>query len=71
LGATAGVPGWKSFPTYYQISLDDEVIDPELERSFAERMGAVEILELNASHVSMISQPRKIAGLITRAASAP
>ena len=65
----AGEPGWKTIPSYYQISLDDEVIDPALERMFAERMGA-ETIELEASHVSMISQPRAIARLIGRAANA-
>jgi pimeloyl-ACP methyl ester carboxylesterase len=70
LGTAAGAPGWKTIPTYYQISLDDQVIDPKLQRMFADRMGA-KVLELEASHVSMISHPRAIANFIARAASAP
>jgi pimeloyl-ACP methyl ester carboxylesterase len=69
LSTAAGEPGWKTIPSYYQISLNDEVIDPALERMFADRMGA-ETIELDASHVSMISQPKAIAKLIGRAASA-
>lgn len=67
LGASASEPGWKSIPSYYQISLHDEVIDPDLQRLFARRMGA-RTIELRASHVSLISRPQAIAGLITRAA---
>jgi pimeloyl-ACP methyl ester carboxylesterase len=69
LGAVAGEPGWRTIPSYYQISLDDEVIDPALQRLFAQRMGA-RTLELRASHVSLISRPQPVAGLIARAASA-
>ena len=68
LGTPAGPPGWKSFPSYYQVSASDEVIHPDLERFFARRMGATTI-ELTASHVSMISRPSTIARLIERAAA--
>lgn len=68
LNATAGEPGWRSIPTYYQVSLEDEVIDPKLQRFFAARMQA-QTIELRASHVSLISKPRQVVGLIERAAS--
>jgi hypothetical protein len=63
----AGEPGWRSIPSYYQISLEDEVIDPRLQRFFAERMQA-RTIELRASHVSLISRPRPVVELIERAA---
>jgi hypothetical protein len=69
LAAEAGEPGWKTIPSYYQISLDDQAIDPNLQSMFAERMGA-EVIRLRASHVSLISQPAEVAGLIERAAVA-
>lgn len=67
LGAVAGEPGWRTIPSYYQISLNDEVIDPRLQRFFAQRMQA-HTIELRASHVSLISRPRPVAELIERAA---
>ena len=70
LGAVAGEPGWRTIPSYYQVSIDDQVIDPNLQRKFAERMHA-ETIELKASHVALISQPRAVAELIERAAAVP
>jgi pimeloyl-ACP methyl ester carboxylesterase len=67
-GTSAGTPGWRSIRSYYQVSANDEVIDPALERMFAKRMHA-ETIELRSSHVSMISHARSIADLIERAAS--
>jgi pimeloyl-ACP methyl ester carboxylesterase len=66
LGTPAGPPGWKTFPTFYQVSTNDEVIAPDLLRFFAERMGA-ETIEIDSSHVSLISHPREVADLILRA----
>ena len=51
------------------MSADDQVIDPDLQRMFAKRMHA-ETIELKASHVALISQPRAVADLIKLAASA-
>ena len=67
LGTPAGVPGWKTIPSFYQVSTQDQVIDPDLERFFARRMGA-QTIELPSSHVSLISHARAIAELIERAA---
>lgn len=65
---TAGEPGWRTIPSYYQISLEDQVIDPSLQRMFAERMDA-RTIELRASHVSLISRPKQVTRLIESAAS--
>ncbi|MYN10659.1 alpha/beta fold hydrolase [Pseudoduganella aquatica] len=58
---------WKNKPSYYAISLQDRTTSPELERFVANRMGA-KTIELNSSHVSMISHPDEIANLILEAA---
>ncbi|WP_377701067.1 alpha/beta fold hydrolase [Pseudoduganella sp. UC29_71] len=58
---------WKSKPSYYAISLQDRTTSPELERFVAKRMGA-RTIELESSHVSMISHPDDIANLILEAA---
>jgi pimeloyl-ACP methyl ester carboxylesterase len=66
LSEPAGEPGWRTIPSFYQVSTDDQVIDPDLERFFARRMGAYTV-ELESSHVSLISHPDAIAELIARA----
>jgi pimeloyl-ACP methyl ester carboxylesterase len=58
---------WRSKPSYYAVSTEDRTIDPGLERFMAKRMGA-KTIELKASHLSLISHPDEIAGLILEAA---
>jgi pimeloyl-ACP methyl ester carboxylesterase len=58
---------WRSKPTWYAVSTEDRTINPDLERFMATRMGA-KTIEVKASHVSLISQPDAIAGLILEAA---
>jgi pimeloyl-ACP methyl ester carboxylesterase len=65
-GRTTGA-AWRSKPSFYAVSTEDRTINPDLERFMAQRMKA-KTIELKASHVSLISQPRAIAGLILDAA---
>ena len=58
---------WRTKPSWYAVSTEDRTIDPDLERFMAKRMGA-RTIEVKASHVSLISQPDAIAGLILEAA---
>jgi pimeloyl-ACP methyl ester carboxylesterase len=58
---------WRVKPTWYQVSTEDRTINPELERFLAKRMNATTI-ELDSSHVSMVSHPKEIADLILMAA---
>jgi pimeloyl-ACP methyl ester carboxylesterase len=58
---------WRMKPTWYQVSTADRTINPELERFLAKRMNATTI-ELDSSHVSLVSHPKEIADLILRAA---
>jgi pimeloyl-ACP methyl ester carboxylesterase len=58
---------WRSKPSFYAVSTEDRAIDPGLERIMARRMGA-KTIELRASHLSLISQPDAVAGLILTAA---
>jgi pimeloyl-ACP methyl ester carboxylesterase len=59
---------WKTKPSYYVVSTQDRTASPDLERFVAKRMGA-KTVELNSSHVSMISHPDEIANLILEAAN--
>ncbi len=64
-----GVPAWKSLPTWYLVSTQDEAIPPDAERLFAQRMGA-SIVEVASSHVAMVSHPAEVARLVQTAAEA-
>jgi pimeloyl-ACP methyl ester carboxylesterase len=58
---------WRSKPSFYAVSTEDRTIDPDLERFMAKRMGA-KTIEVKASHLSLISHPHEISGLILEAA---
>ncbi len=62
------VAAWRSKPTWYSVSTRDRTTSPELERFLAKRMNATTI-ELESSHVAMISHPKEIAALIQTAAA--
>jgi pimeloyl-ACP methyl ester carboxylesterase len=64
-----GVPAWKSLPSWYMVAANDEAIPADAERLFAQRMGATTV-EVESSHVPMISQPEKVVELIETAAAA-
>jgi pimeloyl-ACP methyl ester carboxylesterase len=64
----SGVPGWETIPSFVLVGTNDKTIPPQAERASAERMNAVETLEIASSHVSMISHPDAVAELIARAA---
>lgn len=64
-----GPPAWRSHPTWYLVAANDEVIPPDAERQFAARMGATTI-EIQTSHVAMVSHPDEVVDLIKRAARA-
>ena len=64
-----GTPAWRSQPTWYLVSTEDQAIPPDAERMFASRMGATTI-EVPSSHVAMVSHPDETTQLIKTAALA-
>ena len=62
-------PAWRSLPTWFAVAQHDEVIPPDAERQFAQRMGATTV-EVDSSHVVMISHPDEVTALIQSAADA-
>jgi pimeloyl-ACP methyl ester carboxylesterase len=66
IAEASGPPAWKQLPTWYQISENDRLIPPDMQRISAERMNAT-TLSLNSSHMSPVSHPEKIADLIINA----
>jgi len=66
----SGVPGWRTVPSWYQVSARDAAIPPEAERAMAQRAGA-HISEVDASHAAMISQPKATLEVILAATQNP
>jgi pimeloyl-ACP methyl ester carboxylesterase len=62
-------PAWRSLPSWYLVATEDQAIPPDVERLFAQRMGAT-TTEVAASHVAMVSHPHEVADLIVKAATA-
>jgi pimeloyl-ACP methyl ester carboxylesterase len=57
---------WRDKPTFYAVSKNDRTINPDLERFMASRMNA-KTVELDASHLSIVSRAREVANLIVEA----
>lgn len=64
-----GEPAWKTLPSWYLISKNDQAIAPDLERFFARRMGATTV-EIDSSHVAMVSHPDVVTDLVIHASEA-
>jgi pimeloyl-ACP methyl ester carboxylesterase len=60
---------WREIPNWYLIATDDQAINPELQRVFAERIRAT-TREVNTSHVPFASNPTAVASIIKDAADA-
>jgi len=67
-GVPVGAPAWKSKPSWFVISTDDRLINPELQRFVAKRMGATSI-SVPSSHASLLSHPVEVANFIAEAAN--
>ena len=68
--APSGPPAWKAgVPCWYLLGSEDKTIPPALQRFMAERAHAT-IVEVPASHVSMVSQPEAATEIILQAAGA-
>lgn len=63
----SGPPAWKKVPSWYLVSKNDRMIPPGAEEFMGKRMGAT-VEFVDASHVSMVSQPAVVAKMILAAA---
>lgn len=68
-GGKATVAAWKDKPSYYIVSTNDRMINPDLERFMSKRAKA-QTIEIPSSHVVMQSHPKEAAALIEKAAAA-
>lgn len=69
-GDNVTAPAWKAKPCWYQVSLQDRMIHPDNQKMMSARMNPRKVIELEASHASLASQPQAVADLIAEAAEA-
>jgi pimeloyl-ACP methyl ester carboxylesterase len=60
---------WRSKPSWYVVATEDRTVQPELHRFVAKRMGATTV-EVESSHVPMLSKPAVVLDVIRNAAKA-
>lgn len=65
----AGVPAWKTKPSWYAVAGADRIINPDLERMYAKRANSHTIEIKGASHSVYQSRPQEVAALIEQAAT--
>jgi pimeloyl-ACP methyl ester carboxylesterase len=62
----SGAPAWEGIPSWYLVARQDRIIPPEAERAMAARAGST-TLEIDSSHVAMMSHPAAVTSLIKAA----
>jgi pimeloyl-ACP methyl ester carboxylesterase len=65
----SGIPAWKSLPSWAVIATGDKAAGTDIVRTMASRAGA-DVLEVDSSHVVMVSQPQAVTDHIMKAARA-
>jgi pimeloyl-ACP methyl ester carboxylesterase len=60
-------PAWQNKPSWYIVATKDGMINPDLERYKAKLIKATTI-ELEAGHVPMVTEPKKVSNFIIQAA---
>ena len=58
---------WRTRPSWFIVATEDAAISPPMLNQQAEKIGATKV-EIRASHVPMVSQPRAVADVIDEAA---
>lgn len=67
-GEPVTAAAWKTIPSWFIVSSQDNAINPDLERFMAKRMNA-QTVELAASHVPFVSKPAEVIRVIETAAA--
>jgi len=66
--AVITTPAWRSKPSWVVVATKDRIINPELERWYADRAHSHTIEVAGASHVVYISRPKEVGAVIEDAA---
>lgn len=69
-GDKVGQAAWRSKPSWYLVSENDRMVNPDLERFMANRIGAKKVVSIAPSHASLVSHPRDVVQLVTDVANA-
>lgn len=69
LGEPSGPPSWLVTPSWYLVASDDHLIPAAAARAMATRAGSTTV-EVDSSHVAMISHPDEVTALIRDAIAA-
>jgi pimeloyl-ACP methyl ester carboxylesterase len=64
-----GTPLWRSLPSWYLVTENDQMVPPAAQHFFAQRMGA-NVASVAGSHASMVSHPDEVTAFIEQAAQA-
>ncbi|MCU1385583.1 MAG: Alpha/beta hydrolase [Acidobacteria bacterium] len=67
LGGTISEPAWRTKPSWYLLTTDDQMIPAVAQRLMSKRAGAT-VVEVKGSHAIYVSQPQAVASLIEKAA---
>ena len=67
LGNVAGPAAWKTLPSWFLVSTNDLMINPDLQRFEATRMKA-QVLQVASSHSAPVSHSWQVVQLISQAA---
>jgi pimeloyl-ACP methyl ester carboxylesterase len=69
LNEAVSEPAWRTRPSWYLVTTDDQMIPPPTQRAMSERAKAA-VTETPANHAVYVSQPTVVAQLIKQAANA-
>jgi pimeloyl-ACP methyl ester carboxylesterase len=61
-------PSWKTLPSWFLITTEDQMLPPEAQQLFAKRMNAT-ITKVKGGHASLVSHADAVANFIMKAAS--
>jgi pimeloyl-ACP methyl ester carboxylesterase len=67
---TLTAAAWRSKPSWYQISSEDRMLPPGIQKWLSGRLDAKKVITLESGHASMASKPAEVAALIDEAATA-
>jgi hypothetical protein len=67
LGGAVTEPAWRSKPSWYLVTTDDQMIPPAAQRAMGERAKAT-VTETPGSHAVFVSRPAVVAAVISQAA---
>ncbi|HJX20564.1 MAG TPA: alpha/beta fold hydrolase, partial [Steroidobacteraceae bacterium] len=65
----AGPPAWKTVPSWAVVATGDKAAGTDIVRTMSQRAGA-KVVEIEGSHLIMVSQPEAVTDVILEAARA-